>query len=253
MWGPYTCAVVADLVQTGLTSWWAPALAFLAGIVSFASPCVFPLVPGYVAFVTGSQTDDEQRPVVPMLLFIAGFTLVFTVIGAASRVFVPIFRSEWGLRLAGLVIMGFGVVMILYGLRLGNPRLYAERRPFLSKVKPGRAGAFPLGMAFAAGWTPCIGPVLAGIIAIAGAQGGSVRGGWLLFVYSLGLGLPFLLVGLGLGKLVRGLNWVKRNYRWFAGISGGLMVLVGGLMVSGLWLKMLNPVLQWVKNFTPAL
>src|SRR3954468_2053558 len=159
--------MLADYVRTGLSSWWAPGLAFVAGIVSFASPCVFPLVPGYLSFISGAEGQDD-RPLVPILLFIGGFSLVFTAVGAFTSALVSSWiLSPGGQRVAGAVIVAFGLFMILYALRRGGPALYAERRPFLERIKPGRAGALPLGMAFAAGWTPCIGPVLGAIIGLA--------------------------------------------------------------------------------------
>ena len=241
--------MLADYVQTGLSSWWAPVLAFTAGVVSFASPCVFPLVPGYISFVSGERAEGN-RSVAPILLFIAGFSLVFTSLGAFSGgALVRLVRSPAGQRIAGVVIIVFGVLMILYALRIGWLALYSERRPFLERARPGTAGALPLGMAFAAGWTPCIGPVLGGIIAIAAAQGGSIRGALLLLVYSVGLGVPFLLVGLGVQRLMGALNFLKRNYRWVAGISGALMVVIGVLLVSGVWVRILNPFLQWGSRF----
>jgi cytochrome c-type biogenesis protein len=100
-------------------------------------------------------------------------------------------------------------------------------------------------MAFAAGWTPCLGPVLGGILSIAAAQGGSARGAFLLFVYSMGLGVPFLLIGLGIGRAMRALDWVKRNYRWIAGVSGLVMVAIGVLLLTGEWSRLLNPFLRW--------
>jgi len=212
-----------------------------------------PLVPGYLAFISGAQTDDGRRPVVPILLFIAGFGLVFTTLGAFSGAVVPVLKSDLGLRIAGAFILGFGIVMIVYAFRLRWPAIYAERRPFLERAKPGPAGALPLGMAFAAGWTPCIGPVLGGIVAVAGVQGGAARGAFLLLFYSLGLGVPFLLVGLGMRRLMGALSFVKRNYHWFAGVSGGVMMTIGLLMLTGLWLRVLNPVLRQVVRFTPVL
>ena len=98
------------------------------------------------------------------------------------------------------------------------------------------------------GWTPCIGPVLGGILGIAAAQGGSARGAVLLFVYSLGLGVPFLLIGLGIGKAVRALEWVKRNYRWIAGISGVVMVVIGAMLVAGVWNRVLHTFFRWGSN-----
>jgi len=245
--------VVADLVDRGLTSWWAPGLAFAAGVVSFASPCVFPLVPGYLSFVAGGETADERRPVVPILLFIAGFAAVFTALGAFTGAMTRILRSPTGIRISGIVIIAFGVLMVLYAMRVGWPSLFAERRPLLQRVKPGRGWAFPLGIAFGAGWTPCIGPVLAGVLAIAAAQGGSLRGATLLFVYSIGLGLPFLLVGVGIRHLMRALSFVKRNYHWIAGVSGVVMIAIGVLVATDLWTRLLGPVLRAISNYNPPI
>ena len=226
-------------------------MAFAAGVVSFASPCVFPLVPGYLAFVSGGE-QDEPRPVLPILLFILGFAAVFTMLGVSISA-VKFVKSSLGLRIAGVVVLVFGVLMILYALRIGWMGLYAERRPFLTRIRPGPAGALPLGMAFAAGWTPCLGPVLGGILALAGSQGSAVRGGALLFVYSLGLGLPFLLIGLGVRRLLGALQFVKRNYHWFAGISGAVMVAIGILLVSGLWQQLLVPIMNRLSQVTPPI
>jgi cytochrome c-type biogenesis protein len=245
--------VLADFVQDGLASWWAPGLAFAAGVVSFASPCVFPLVPGYLSFVTGGERADERRPLVPMLLFIGGFAVVFTALGAFTGAVTRLLRSDVFDRVAGGIIIAFGLLMLLYALRLGSPSLFAERRPLLQRVRPGPAWAFPLGVAFGAGWTPCIGPVLAGVLAIAAAQGGSARGAGLLLVYSAGLGLPFLLVGFGVRRLMTALAFVRRNYHWFAGISGVVMIGIGVLVATDLWTRLLGPVLRSINRFTPAL
>jgi cytochrome c-type biogenesis protein len=249
----YTGAVLADFVQDGLASWWAPALAFAAGIVSFASPCVFPLVPGYLSFVTGGEVERERRPVLPILLFIGGFAAVFTALGAFTGAVTRVLRSPVGIRVSGGIIIAFGLLMLLYALRLGSPSLFAERRPLLARVRPGPAWAFPLGIAFGAGWTPCIGPVLAGVLAIAASSGGSVRGALLLLVYSAGLGLPFLLVGVGVRRLLGALAFVRRNYHWIAGTSGVVMIAIGVLVATNLWTRLLGPVLRAITDFTPAL
>jgi cytochrome c-type biogenesis protein len=237
-----------------LSAWWAPALAFAAGVVSCASPCVLPLLPGYLAFVSGGA-GEEHRPVVPILLFVLGFAIVFTAVGAFTETLRPVLRSQLGQRIAGVVVVGFGILMLLEAFRVGTPALYADRRPFLTRVRPGRAGAFPLGMAFAAGWTPCIGPVLAGILTLAAAQGGGAWGALLMFSYSLGLGLPFVLVGLGTRQLLGVLGFVKRNYHWFAGVSGVLMVAVGLLLVANLWQVFLVRIglLRLIRGFTPPI
>ena len=242
--------MIADIVRTGLASWWAPVLAFVAGLVSFASPCVFPLVPGYVSFVSGERAleGERQRPVVPILLFITGFTIVFALLGAFAQRFVPIFKGNVGQRVGGFVVVAIGLFMIGYALRRGSIALYSERRPFLGKVRPGAVGALPLGMAFAAGWTPCLGPVLTGILAIATTQS-SLRGVLLLVAYSLGLGVPFLLVGLGVQRFVGAFGWVRRHYVWIAGVSGALLVVVGVLMVTGLFTRIVAP----LSRFAPGL
>jgi cytochrome c-type biogenesis protein len=238
--------MIADIVQTGLTSWWAPVLAFVAGMVSFASPCVFPLVPGYVSFVSGERAIDGEtpRPLVPILLFIAGFTLVFTLLGAFASTFVPLLKDETGQRVAGLVVVVIGVFMIGFALQRGALVLYAERRPFLTRVRPGSVGALPLGMAFAAGWTPCIGPALAGILAIAATQS-TLRGVFLLIAYSLGLGVPFLLVGLGVQRFVGAFGWVRRHYAWIAGVSGGLLIVVGVMLMTGTFTRLFAPLARF--------
>jgi cytochrome c-type biogenesis protein len=238
--------MIADFVQTGLTSWWAPALAFVAGLVSFASPCVFPLVPGYLSFVSGERAVDGEtdRPLLPILLFIAGFTIVFTLLGAFAERFVPIFKGNAGQWIGGAVVIAIGVLMIGYALRRGSITLYVERRPFLSKVRPGTVGALPLGMAFAAGWTPCLGPVLTGILAIAVTQS-TGRGILLLLAYSLGLGVPFLLVGLGVQRFMGAFGWVRRHYAWIAGVSGALLIVVGVLLATGAFTRIIAPLSRY--------
>ncbi len=232
-------------VASDLTAWWAPALAFLAGVVSFASPCVFPLVPGYISFVTGERAaEDDRGPLLPILLFIAGFALVFTLLGAFSAELVPKVQGVTGQRIAGGVVVVFGVVLLVFTLGLGSARLYAERRPFLGKVRPGPTWAAPLGMAFAAGWTPCIGPVLGGILGLA-SQGGVGRGMLLLLCYSLGLGVPFLLVGLGVHRFMGAFGWVKRHYAPITLVSGVLLVVVGILMLSGQFTRLFAPLARY--------
>jgi cytochrome c-type biogenesis protein len=233
--------MVAASVQQGLSSWWAPGLAFLAGIVSCASPCVWPLLPGYISFVTGevSVDADDPHPLAPILLFILGFTIVFALLGAFSSTLVRLLRGTTGQRVGGIVVIALGLFMIGYALQRGSLSLYGERRPFLARVRPGTVGAVPLGMAFAAGWTPCIGPVLGGILAIAG-NGSVARGMFLLVCYSLGLGLPFLLVGLGIRKFMGAFGWIRRNYRPIAAVSGSFLVLVGVLMFTGRFTEVFN-------------
>ena len=237
------------ITQSDLAAWWAPLLAFVAGVVSFASPCVFPLVPGYISFVTGERAvDGDARPLLPILLFIAGFAAVFTLLGAFSSALVPSVRGVTGQRVAGAVVLAFGTLMVVSALGRGSVRLHAEHRPFLRRVRPGPAWAAPLGMAFAAGWTPCIGPVLGGILGLA-SQGSTARGSLLLLCYSAGLGVPFLLVGLGVGRLVGAVGWVRQHYGPITAVSGGLLIVVGALLVSGQFTRLFAP----LARFAPGL
>ena len=231
-------------MQNGIASWWAPALAFAAGLVSCLSPCVWPLLPGYLSLVAGDRLSDEgRRPLVPMLLFIAGFSIVFVLLGAFASTFVKVFRGTAGQRIGGAIVIAFGVLMIGYALRRGSLALYAERRPFLARLRPGSVGAVPLGMAFAAGWTPCIGPVLGAILAIA-AAGSTPRAVLLLLSYSAGLGVPFLLVGLGVTRFMGAFDWVKRRYTAIAIVSGALMVVMGVLVFTGEFTRRVAPLAQ---------
>lgn len=243
-------AEAADQIAT----WWAPALAFVAGAVSFASPCVLPLVPGYVSLVTGGATVAERTRaarLAPMLLFVAGFTVVFTAVGAlATRInVVALVRGTAARWILGGFVIALGALMIGYALRLGPARLYADRRPLLERARVGSWGAFPVGMAFAAGWTPCVGPVLAAILGVAAAEGSVVRGVVLLLCYSLGLGVPFVLVGLGVERLFGALGWVRRHYAWITGVSGALLVVLGVLLATGRFTRIVAP----LQRYLPAL
>ena len=241
-------------MQSGIASWWAPALAFAAGLVSCLSPCVWPLLPGYLSFITGDRivgeaVDGHRSAVTPMLLFILGFTIVFVSLGAfastlvGQRTVVELLKGTTGQRLGGAIVIGFGVLMIGYALGRGPMALFAERRPFLERVRPGSVGAVPLGMAFAAGWTPCIGPVLGAILAVA-ATGSTPRAVLLLVSYSAGLGVPFLLAGLGVTRFIGAFDWVKRRYTAIAIVSGALMVAMGVLVFTGEFTRLVSPLAQ---------
>ncbi|MBA3364154.1 MAG: cytochrome c biogenesis CcdA family protein [Actinomycetota bacterium] len=244
------------------TTWWAPFLAFAAGVVAFASPCVLPIVPGYLSFVTAAgdaptsphpPAGPARRSAFPILLFVAGFSVVFTSLGAFAGVLAPFARSAVGQRVAGLVVVAVGVFLLLYALRVGSTSLFGERRPFLARIRPGGVTAFPLGMAFAAGWTPCIGPVLAGTLALAATQSDPLRSAFLLFAFSMGLGVPFVLIGLGVGGLMRRLGVLQRHHRAISGLSGSLLVAIGLLLVTGAWVRITSPLLRLVNSFEPPI
>ena len=239
--------MIADANDT-ITRAWAPLVALLAGFVSFASPCVLPLVPGYLSFVTGEAVTDEARGrwhrLAPILLFVAGFTVMFTLYGAFASTFVHLVKDRRGQIVAGVVIVVLGVLLVGYALGRGSIRLYAERRPFLERVHPGTAGALPLGMAFAAGWTPCVGPVLGAILGLA-AVGSSRWGAFLLLCYSVGLGIPFIALGLGVEWLTGSARWVQRHYRAIAVVSGSILVVVGVLVATGEFTRRLAPLIKY--------
>ncbi len=242
--------MIAD-TQATLGQWWAPLLAFLAGLVSFASPCVLPLVPGYLSYVMGGSVLDaddasgaRKADLRPILLFVGGFTLVFTLFGAFASTFVHLFKGRQGQIVAGVVVVVLGLLLIGYAFGRGSIRFYAERRPFLGRVRPGPAGAFPLGMAFAAGWTPCIGPILGGSIIIA-AAGSAAWGAFLLVCYSMGLGIPFIAIGLGAQWLTGSTEWMKRHYAAIASVSGGILVVLGVMIATGEFTRRLAPLVRF--------
>jgi cytochrome c-type biogenesis protein len=226
------------------------ALALFAGVVSFTSPCCLPLMPGYVAFVSGAAGEGgggvavRTRALGAAVLFVVGFATVFTLLGAGISVFgaTLISRRPFLIQVAGVFVIVMGLVTAGF-LRI--PFLYRERRIDLRRIKPGPAGALPMGMAFAIGWTPCIGPVLAGILTAAAASGGLWRGASLLFVYSLGLGIPFLLLALAYARAGRTFAWLRRHGRGIELVGGAILIAMGILMITGRWLLLFTPLIRW--------
>lgn len=231
-----------------------PFVAVVAGVISFSSPCCLPLVPGYLSYVAALPVADlgerQARKVTlrAALLFVAGFTTVFTVLGLSAGI-----AGSVLLRNREDIVRVFGVVIILLGLVTAGvlrvPALQRERRIDLAKVPRGPGWAFPLGMAFAAGWVPCIGPVLATILATASVSGTAVWGAVLLVLYSLGLGVPFVLIGLGYNRAQRSMAWLRRNGRNVEIAGGVLLVCVGVLFVTGQWEELFRPVQRWFSNW----
>ncbi|MFP5319561.1 MAG: cytochrome c biogenesis CcdA family protein [Acidimicrobiia bacterium] len=231
-----------------------PFVAVVAGVFSFVSPCCLPLVPGYLSYVAAlpvSELGERQARGVTLraaLLFVAGFTTVFTVLGVSAGV-----AGSVLLRNRDDVVKVFGVVIIVLGLvtagLLRIPALQRERRLDLARVPRGPAWAFPMGMAFAAGWVPCIGPVLATILATASASGTAMWGAVLLALYSIGLGIPFILLGLGFTRAQRSMDWLKRHGRGIELGGGLLLVGVGVLFVTGQWSPLFRPLQRWFANW----
>jgi len=226
------------------------ALALVAGVVSFTSPCCLPLMPGYVAYVSGVAVDGDgsvlvrRRVLGAALLFVLGFATVFTLLGAGASVAGAfLLRNRLVIeKVGGAFVIAMGLVTM--GL-LRIPFLYREARLDLRRIRTGPLGAVPLGMAFAIGWTPCIGPVLAGILTAAATTRTAWTGAGLLFVYSLGLGIPFLLLAWGQARATRAFGWFRRHGRAIERVGGAVLLLMGVLMIAGQWTKLFIPLIRW--------
>lgn len=226
------------------------ALAFVAGILSFTSPCCLPLMPGYLSYVSGVSGQEagtlrvRRRVLAASGLFVLGFSTVFTLLGASASVLGSFLLTnrQVMIQVAGAVVIVIGIGAM--GL-LRIPFLYREARFDLRRIRSGPAGAVPLGMAFAVGWTPCIGPVLAGILTAAAATQSARRGAGMLFVYSLGLGLPFVLLGLGYARAGKAFGWLRRHGRAIERAGGAVLMVMGILMITGHWLRIFTPLVRW--------
>lgn len=217
-----------------------PIAAFVAGLVSFLSPCVLPLVPGYVSLISGVGVEELKiqeatlfrKLMLNSVAFILGFTIVFVILGAISTEI-----GQFAARYKSLLGEVAGVVIIVFGLHLTGimkiNALYADKR--LHNVKGGSTpwGAFAVGFAFAFGWTPCVGPILAVILGFAATQNSVTRGIMLLTIYSLGLAVPFLLTALGIERFLKFYGGFRRHMHALEVASGGLLIALGILLVLG--------------------
>ena len=219
-----------------------PLLALAAGVLSFSSPCTLPLVPGYLGYMSG-VSSSRGRTLGAACLFVAGFALVFTALGAAASSLGALLLDHRALlqKVAGILIVLLG--LFVFGL-VRAPLLMREGRPLMGRVRPGPAGALLLGLAFAFGWTPCIGPVLAAILALAGAQGTVARGVVLLLLYSLGLGVPFLAAAVAVEHFQSVSGWLRRHAAAVNATGGALLVAMGGLVFVGRFTEVLSPALE---------
>ena len=218
--------------------------AFLAGVLSFISPCVLPLIPGYLSFVSGVTLEDmrgtgatiapagaRRRAVIMSLAFVLGFSIVFVSLGASATAIGTLLMEHLSLlgKIAGIVIILFGLHMMGV-LRIGW--LYNEKRMQTSAKPAGFFGAMLVGIAFAFGWTPCIGPILAAILAVAATQESVMEGVKLLAVYSAGLGVPFIATSVAINKFFAASAKIRRHYHAIEVVSGVLLVAVGLLIFT---------------------
>ncbi len=205
-------------------------IALLAGLVTFLSPCVLPLVPGYLGYVSGAA-QSRAKLVLGAILFVLGFTAVFVTLGVlAGSAGLLFFANTFWVQFA------LGALVTIFGLAMIGQFSFLQRTikiPFSPKL--GLAGAPVLGVVFALGWTPCIGPTLAAVLTLASTTSDPLRGGILATVYSLGIGIPFVLISLGMRWAVTGMAFVKRHIRAFNLFGGGMLILIGVLLMTGLW------------------
>jgi cytochrome c-type biogenesis protein len=226
------------------------AVAFTAGVLSFLSPCVLPLVPSYIGFLTGMtypETGTRRRVALGhALLFIAGFSLVFILLGASATAVGRAlnYYQTWVQRIGGALIIVFGLLCLGVWrptLLAGDLRLNLDRKPV------GYLGSTLVGMAFAAGWTPCIGPVLGGILGLAATSRDVLQGMLLLSAYSAGLGLPFLIAAVALESFLAWFQRFRPFLPWVMRASGAMLVIVGVLLVTGEFTRLAG----WLQGLTP--
>jgi cytochrome c-type biogenesis protein len=226
------------------------AVAFAAGVLSFLSPCVLPLVPSYIGFLTGMTFPNagvrRRAALSHALLFIAGFSLVFILLGASATALGRAlnYYQIWVQRVGGALIILFGLLCLVAPARGWLTR---ERRFQLDRKPLGYMGSAVVGMAFAAGWTPCIGPVLGGILTLAAASTDVLRGMLLLAVYSAGLALPFLLAAVALESFFDWFQRFRRFLPWVMRITGFMLIGVGLLLVTGEFTRLAG----WLQGLTP--
>lgn len=244
------------MTQPSEISYW---IAFTAGVLSFVSPCVLPLIPSYLTYITGLSFGQlqEAHPNAKVrltvlghsLCFILGFTVVFVLLGAiagiASSNFEHYLREglHWVGKIGGALIFLFGIHMtglFHFGVLLGEKRVNLHKKP------SGYIGTFVVGIAFAAGWTPCVGPILASILMIAATSGHAAEGVWLLSTYSLGLGLPFLLSGLLFHHFLIAFNRFRKYIRVVEIFTGVLLMAVGVMLMFDLMGRLTMYLYQWI-------
>lgn len=210
-------------------------IAFSAGLLSFLSPCVLPLIPSYITFITGMSLEEVQTSrrttMIHALLFIAGFTLIFMAMGATATAVGGLLAHyrDWVARIGGVLIIAFGLYLL--GV-LPVQLLTREHRVHLANKPVGYLGTVVVGLAFGAGWTPCIGPILGSILIYSGSTGDMPRGLGLLFGYSMGLAVPFLIAALAIGSFMEWFQRFRPAMVWMSRAGGLLLIAIGLLLVT---------------------
>ena len=231
--------------------------AFAAGFLSFVSPCVLPLIPGYISFVSGVSVEEMRADAAPAtsrlqifftsLAFVIGFSLVFVALGASATAIGKFLFARLPLfsKIAGVILVIFGLhTMGVFRLAFleSEKRVHSQRKP------AGPFGAMLVGVAFAFGWTPCIGPILGGILAIAGSKNSVTEGVTLLAVYSLGLGIPFLITSLAINQFFGAAKKIRRYYHTIEVASGALLIVIGVLIMTG----QLTIITRYLQPYLPS-
>ncbi len=214
-------------------------LSLLAGVITFISPCVLPLVPGYLGYVSGTAAP-KSKVLAGSALFVLGFTTVFVSLGVLAGTAGLLFlaRNPWIQAVLGGLVVLFGLAMVgQFGFLQKTLKLQVSPRV-------GLAGAPLLGVVFALGWSPCIGPTLSAVLVLASDTSDPVRGGILATFYSLGIGIPFLLIAAGFSWATKSVGFVKRHIRGFNIFGGSVLILIGLLMVTGLW----GRIMLWIQE-----
>jgi len=223
-------------------------VAFAAGLISVLSPCVLPLVPGYISAVAGVTPADirASRVIGPSLAFVASFSLIFIALGLLGQRALPgALTGPTALKVSGAVIVAMGVLFVLAPF---VPGLSREWHVNSLMQRAGRGGPILTGMAFALAWTPCTGPTLGAIITATGVSGSAAHGALLLAVYCAGLGVPFLITGLAFGKATAALTIVKRHYPVVIGLGGAVLIGMGVLIWTGEFTQLNITVNHWLQT-----
>ncbi|MFG2771726.1 cytochrome c biogenesis CcdA family protein [Streptomyces sp. NPDC048350] len=230
-------------------------IAVLGGLVSFFSPCVLPLVPGYLSYVTGVTGTDladarRGRMAGGAALFVLGFTVVFVSGGALFGGFGNTLQEH-----REVISKVLGALTIVLGAFFMGAMPWITRREFRFHKRPvtGLLGAPMLGVLFGVGWVPCIGPTLAAVLALASNEASAGRGAVLTVAYCLGLGLPFILTAIAFRRALGAFGWVKRHYVWVMRIGGIMLIATGLLLVTGAWDRIVSEMQIWTAGFTPGI